>query len=313
MRASLFSAILLIATAGTLPAQQETSHYPPGVEGIKAATVPGPGQYLKWYNIYYEADRLNDRNGNSLPIGFDVDVFATAPRFIWITETKFLGADYGFDILVPLIYTDIELTGLGIGNSHTGVGDIYVEPLLLGWHGDYYDIGAAAGFWAPTGDFDVGNPANAGKDFWTGMFTLGSTLYLDEEKTWSVSALGRYETNSRRSQIDIRPGDDFHIEWGIAKTFDKVWDVGVSGYCHWQVTDDRGAAVTYDASVHDRFFSIGPEVNYFYEPLGMQFQLRYQFEFAARDRPEGRNLVFNVVKVLGSGKGNRDQSTSCCQ
>lgn len=291
-------------------AAQETGHYPPGVEGIKAATVPGPGQYLKWYNLYYEANTLKDRNGDSVPVNFSADVFATAPRFIWITDTKILGADYGFDALVPILHSDVQIPGAGIGGRETAFGDLYIEPLLLGWHGDQYDVGAAAGFWAPTGDFDRGSPASAGKGYWTGMFTLGSTLYLDAEKTWSVSALGRYELNSRKQHVDIRPGDLFHIEWGVAKTIDKVWDVGVSGYCNWQLTDDRGSAVTYDRNIHDQFYSVGPEVNYFHAPLGMAFQLRYQWEFAARDRPQGRNLVFNVVKVLGSSK-KEDPCKTC--
>ena len=110
---------------------QDTSHYPPGAEGIKAASIPGPGKYLKWYNFYYEADKLKDSNRKTAPGRFNVDAFATAPRLIWITEKKILGADYGWDILVPLVYTDVDIPGAG--NSHTGIGDIYVEPFLFGW------------------------------------------------------------------------------------------------------------------------------------------------------------------------------------
>lgn len=294
--------LLLVALLGLIASglsAQETGHYPAGAEGIKGATVPGPGDYLKWYNFYYQAETLKDGNGNRVPTPFNVNVFATAPRFIHITETEILGANYGWDVLVPLLHTDIEAPGLSLNRSRTAVGDIYVEPLLLGWHGDQYDLGAAIGIWCPTGDYNPNSPANAGKDYWTGMFTLGTTLYLDEAKTWSVSTLGRYETNSSHLQFDRRAGDNFHIEWGIGKTIEKVWDVGVSGYCYWQVTDDRGAAITYDPTVHDRLFSIGPEVQYFHEPTNMAFQLRYQWDFAARDRLEGQNLVLSVVKILG--------------
>lgn len=309
MRATLLTA-LVIAALGIPVAAQETGHYPAGVEGIKAASIPGPGQYLKWYNIYYEADAFNDRNGKNIPGGFDAEVLATAPRLIWITEEKAFGADYGFDLLIPVLYTDLAIPGAGITDSMGGVGDLYVEPLMLGWHGDRYDIGAAAGFWAPTGNYNLGRPASPGKDYWTGMFTLGSTLYLDEEKTWSAAVLGRYETNSVKNHIDIRPGDNFHIEWGVAKNFEGKWDVGVSGYCYWQVTDDGGTAVTYDRSVHDRFFSIGPEVNYFDADKGLGWQLRYQFDFGAIDHPQGRNLVLNVVKVIGKKK---DTSCALCR
>jgi len=289
-----FIVALLASLLGcTLAVAQETSHYPAGAEGIKAASVPGPGQYLKWYNFGFEANELKDNNGVTVPTDFDVDVFATAPRFIWITETKILGADYGWDVLIPLIYTDLEFGR--IDADSTGIGDFYIEPLLLSWHGDHYDLVTAAGVWTPNGN-TIG-PAAPGKGFWTGMFTLGATFYPDEKKEWSFSALGRYETNSTKRQADIRPGDDFHIEWGAAKQFGGVLDVGVSGYCHWQVTNDSGTQAV-NPLLRDRFFSIGPEVNYLHKPSGLFFQVRYQFEFETRNRFEGRNLVINVVKVL---------------
>jgi hypothetical protein len=289
---------LAVATFSVTANGQETSHYPPGAEGIKGSSIPGPGQYLKWYNIAINADDLKDNRGNDVPAGFDVSVFVTAPRLIWITEQKFLGADYGWDVLVPLVHANVEVGAAGIDTNDTGIGDIYVEPLLLGWHQERLDVVAAAGVWTPNGP--TSGPAAAGKGFWTGMFTLGATTWLDDEKLWSVSALSRYETNSTKRQADVRPGDDFHIEWGLARNFGGVLDIGASGYAHWQVTDDRGTAAV-NPSQHDRFFSIGPEINYFHKDSGLFFQLRYQFDFAARNRPEGRNLVFSFVKVLEPG------------
>jgi hypothetical protein len=286
---------MAVATMCAVAHGQETSHYPAGAEGIKAASIPGPGQYLKWYNFSYEANDLKDNRGNNVPGGFDVDVFATAPRLIWMTETKFFGADYGWDILVPLIDVDLQVAAAGIDAHDTGIGDMYIEPLLLGWHGDLYDLVAAAGVWTPNGSTD--GPAAAGKGFWTGMFTAGGTTWLDDCKLWSVSGLARYETNSKKRQADVRPGDDFHIEWGVARNFDGVLDLGVSGYCHWQVTEDSGSAAV-NRSQKDRFFSVGPEVNYVHEKSGLFYQLRYQFEFEARNRSEGRNLVFSIVKAI---------------
>ncbi|MCA9120084.1 MAG: transporter [Planctomycetaceae bacterium] len=130
------------------------------------------------------------------------------------------------------------------------------------------------------------------------MFTLGGTYYLDEDKTWTASALCRYETNSQRTKVAIRPGDDFHIEWGIGKSLTDSLIVGASGYCHWQVTNGSGAAVAYDPNIHDQFFSAGPEVQCCFQPVRLCVQVRYQFEVATRDRPEGQSLVFSFVKIL---------------
>lgn len=294
-----YFAAVAVLTMPTATMAQESSHYPASAEGIKAASIPGPGQYLKWYNFIYKAENLKDNRGNNVAGGFDANVFATAPRIIWMTETKFLGADYGWDILVPLIHTDLEIGGAGVDTHETGIGDMYIEPLLLGWHGDRYDAVAAAGVWTPNGG--TSGPAAAGKGFWTGMFTLGGTTWLDEEKLWSVSALARYETNSRKRQADIRPGDDFHIEWGVARNVNKTTELGVSGYCFWQVTDDTGTGVAAPV-LKDRYLSIGPEINWVHKKSGLAFQLRYHVEFEARNRPEGHNVVFNIIKVLGPKK-----------
>jgi hypothetical protein len=291
-------ALILSLLAGAAVHGGETSHYPPGAEGIKAATLPPPGLYLKTYNVFYRAGVLMDEQGNAADVGFDVAVFAPVPRLIWVTEQKILGADFGMDIAVPLIATDLEIDALGVHDSDTGIGDILVEPVVLGWHTERLDAVFAAGFWAPTGEWSPGRPASPGKGFWTGMFTWGATYYPDEQKSWSASALCRYETNSRKEDLDVRPGDDFHIEWGIAKNFCSVWDVGVTGYCHWQVTDDGGSDVTWDRSIHDRFFSIGPEVLYFCQCRKLSVSMRYQKEFAARDRPEGHNFVLSIVKIF---------------
>ena len=196
---------------------------------------------------------------------------------------------------MPLIHTDLQFDAAGFESHDIGIGDIFVEPVLVSWHTDLADYAVAAGVWTPNGTPD--GPVGASKGFWTGMFTAGMTLFSDTDKTYSMSALARYETNSKKRQADVAPGDDFHIEWGVARNFNGTLDIGASGYCHWQVTEDRGSAAV-NRDLKDRFFSAGPEINWLHQKSGLFFQLRYQFEFVARNRPEGRNLVFSIVKVL---------------
>ena len=218
----------------------ETSHYTNGVEGIKAATLPPPGLYYRMYNVFYNADKLMDPDGDELNVGFDVSVYANVSRLIWVSDYKILGADYVIDALVPFIYTDISIDAMGLKDDKFGIGDVILEPFVLSWHGERYDAVIGVGVYAPTGEYDVNKPASPGKDNWTGMITLGGTCYFDKEKTWSASILSRYEFHSEKDSVDITPGNDFHFEWGVGKTLGKVWDVGVAGYCHWQVTDDKG-------------------------------------------------------------------------
>ncbi len=295
-------AILLLGAVPALPAMaaQETGHYINGVEGIKGATLPPPGLYYRMYNTYYTADTITDADGDEIDIGFDADVFANVHRFIWVSEYKLLGADYGADLFIPLVYSDIDIDALGIHSNEFGLGDIIVEPLILGWHGKWYDAVFGLGFYLPTGDYDNTNPASPGKGFWTTMFTAGATVYADPAKTWSFSLLARYEIHAEKDDDDITPGDDFHFEWGIGKTLagEWIWDLGIAGYCQWQVSDDSGDDVLWDKSDHDRVYGIGPHVSLFIPRAGFVASLMTQWEFEARDRPEGQVTTLSLIKFF---------------
>lgn len=276
----------------------ETGHYVNGVEGIKAATLPPPGFYYRLYNVFYNADELIGPDGDELPIDFDLSVYAMVNRFVWITDKKILGADYGADVIIPLIYTDIEIKGTPVNDDQFGLGDICIEPFVLSWHRARHDASFAIAAFAPTGEYDQAEPASPGKDIWTGMITLGGTYYFDAAKTWSASILARYETHSEKEETDVTPGDDFHFEWGLGKTLAKIWDVGVAGYCHWQVTDDSGSDVSWDKSDHDRVYAVGPEVSVFIPPAKLFASLRSLWEFDAEDRTEGNVTTLTLTKIF---------------
>ncbi len=273
------------------------NHYVNGVEGIKGATVPPPGVYYRMYNVFYDADDLMDKDGNELNVDFDVTVFAVANRFIWVTDKKVLGADFFMDAILPLVNTDISINALGLDDREFGLGDIYLEPMGLAWHGTRYDAAVSLAVYLPTGSYDKNEAASPGKGYWTTMATLGGTLYLDSAKTWSASLLGRYEIHSDREDDDFTPGDDFHFEWGVGKSFAKVWEAGLAGYCQWQVTDDSGDdALARDD--HDRVYAAGPEVSVFVPRFKMFLSLRSLWEFDAKDRSEGSTTALTLTKIF---------------
>lgn len=97
-------AAALAAIPGAIQAQPD-AHYLPGLEGIKGASLPPPGFYFKDYNVFYEADSLNNGAGNSAgPANLQSLTLATVPRAIWITPEQFLGGNVGVDALLPIMY-----------------------------------------------------------------------------------------------------------------------------------------------------------------------------------------------------------------
>jgi hypothetical protein len=85
------------------------------------------------------------------------------------------------------------------------------------------------------------------------------------------------------------------VQWGVGRNFDKVLDIGVSGYCSWQTTLDEGSDVSY-ANFRDHVFAVGPEVQYFSPEYNLGYHFRFWQEFGAVDRPEGVIVTLTVVK-----------------
>lgn len=277
----------LLAFVGTAQAQSFTGRYPIGVEGIKAASFPPPGFYLRDYNLFYWADQYRGDG----PPDFDLFVYGQAPKPTWVTDLKLLGANYGVDAIIPFLYTDIEAGG--DSTSRFGLGDICVEPFILGWHWQKVDMTFAAGFWAPTGDSDKGDIADPGVGFWSAMLTFGGTWYPDTEKTWAFSILNRYEINTESEDYDVTPGNALSLEWGVSKALNKTVEVGAVGYYQQQTTHDSGSG----ASDHlDRVFAVGPEVSVFWAKPGLSISARFLWEFEAEDRPEGNKAVLTITK-----------------
>lgn len=294
-----FFIVTLLATLfipGSLLAAAN-NHYSNGVEGLKASTIAPPGFYYRMYNFYYDADTMMDKSGNEAPINFDVQAFAMANRFLWVTETTLLGGHVFMDVTIPLVSSDLSIGAFNIDDEEQGLGDINIEPFGLSWHGERYDAAFGLSAYLPTGDYDKKEPASVGKGYWTLMTTLGGTVYMDEAKTWAASVLGRYEIHSDRDGDDFTPGDDFHFEWGISKNLAKIFDVGLAGYCQWQVTDDSGKDAT-NKSSHDRVFAVGPEISVFIPPVKSFLNLRVLKEFDAKDRSEGTVAAMTLTYIF---------------
>ncbi|MBU1170258.1 MAG: transporter [Proteobacteria bacterium] len=288
----LFAVVIVLLVSGSAMA---FGHYTPGALGLGSATLPPPGFHYTMYNMFYTADTLNDDHGNAVNLGLDLTVFAMANQFTYMTDHKILGADFGFDVIVPIVAIDMKMSALGVDESSFGLGDLYFEPFVLGWHAPRWDLSFALGFYAPTADSD--EPSSPGSGYWSFMETLGGTYYLDEARTMTVSVLTRWLQNTEDEDTDITPGANVVAEYGIAKTIPVKEGVlltaGLAGYTYAQLTDDSGAGATDDRySAH----ALGPEVRVMvFKPFPMQASFRYLIEYNAESTTEGNNACLTLI------------------
>ena len=279
--------------------------YTPGTEGALGPTLPPPGLHYKQYNILINANDVVDADGDDMDIDFDLNVFAQAHRFAYFTKKKLFGADYGMSLVIPIVAADVEVGAFDSDDSDIGIGDIFVEPFVLSWHLKRWDLAFGLGWQFPTGDWNNTNePANGSVGsggYSNALMTTGATYYLDQAKTWSVSALTRTVLYfGEQDETDYQPGDEFVVDWGIAKEIPVSKSLLVRpaavGYTYWQINDDKNR---YDGGADDdraHRYAIGAEVNLFWLPRLTQFNLRYLHDVDVEDDIKANTFVLSIIQ-----------------
>ena len=304
--------VAVVATAMAPPLWADfKGHHTPGFWGMYSGTqAPAPGTSIVTpiYSRYY-SDKLVDNDGNEINLtgqSRDITVNSFALFGWWVSEHKLLGANWGMQGSIYTSDNTLEFAHMEFDSGY-GFGDVYLQPLNLGWHLPRADFIVSYGLYMPTGKYTPGGDDNSGLGMWTHEFGAGTTLYLDAEKAWSLAAMAYYEIHSEKEGSDTRVGDILTIEGGMGRSwYEGAVSVGLAYYAQWKLTSDRidgldeiaprlPSSLTPDRS---RLFGAGPEVNFPIMIDGKPLCLvtaRYQWEFGARSTFEGElfSLFFN--------------------
>jgi hypothetical protein len=267
--------------------------YPNGAEDFMAGALPPPGTYFKNYLTYYHASTFKDNNGNTLIPDFELSVAADVLRFIYVTKFRILGASWAVHTFIPFAYQKVTIGGQK--DDRFSLGDIIVDPIILGWHFKNFHITAGLDIYLPTGNYNKNHQANIGRGYWTFEPVLAAT-YLSNGG-FEVSAKLMYDFNTENEDTNYLSGQEFHTDYTIGYHLNKQWAVGLNGYYYYQTTNDEqnGNKVGSDG-FEGRVYAIGPAVQYAYK--NMNFTLKWQHEFDARNKPEGDKFWFNLVYVF---------------
>jgi hypothetical protein len=280
---------------------QERGQYIPGTGGLNSGIQTPEGITYANLFIWYPATKFKDQNGDTAPIDFDLDLLADFNLLAYTTKAKFLGANYGMAVVVPIVNSPVDLPRLGAGISPTGIGDIYVEPINLGWKRKKADVKVAYGFVAPTGKLGAANDTTT-TDFWGHEITFASTVYLDKTKLTQFSFNTNWEFHQKKRHEDLKVGNNMTLEAGVGKIFVKnqgrqLIQFGVVGYSEFQLTNDSGTDVpVLTANNKDRVFAIGPEFGVILPAKKFNFVARVLPEFGARNRTQGVTVVLAIGK-----------------
>jgi len=310
----LLGIILLLGLPADLVGS-ELGHYNPGLPNIRDLFLPDPGFYYIQYNLYYTSDTYKDRRGrslSSLPAGpgsvdidFDLDIFMVVPMLVWISPGEILGARYGAYVAPSFgnssfgaaLETEIGW-GRSINESQFAAGDLYLQPLWLGWPLDHWDFAFGYGLYFPVGKYEKGAADNVGLGFWSHQFQAAAACYPWKNRATALTLAVTYDLNSEKEDSDITPGSHLSLNWGISQYLplsgeELLLEVGLLGYDQWKVAADRGDDLVLEPA-YDRVHAVGIQCGVTYTPIPGYLNFKYLYEYDAKARFEGEvlNLSF---------------------
>ena len=292
--------VMALALGGAPAVAQQLGHKVMGSLGLYAGTQPDAGLYVLNQFGSYGSNDIYDRYGHRIPVNLDLDAVA---NFVGFQATFRLWHSLYLNIAAagPVSHVSLTSDQPEASVDQFGLGDVYFQPVKIGWKAEHMDIVGGYAFYAPTGLYIPHGSGGIGHGQWTHQFSFGGTVYFNRAKTWRFSSLASYDLNQRKQGVDITRGDSFQIQGGAGNRFRTgnnfgTLDVGPVGYGLWQVRDDRGADLRAALrGARDVALGLGAEADYTVARIRSRFTVRYCRDVVAKSRPLGQILVIGVV------------------
>ena len=285
---------LLILGIPQMKSQVVSGHYGPGLFGVRSAHgFPTGFSYLNTTHLYY-AGEYKDNDGKISTLAEPINVIANISGGTWGTRLEKLNANYSVALILPITNLAPNPETLELDPDGVGLGDINIIPLMLTWNLNRVSFNTRYAIWIPTGSFESESKSNKGKGFWSHNVGLGLTVYLDKAKTWNVNWMNTIEFNGKQKETNITPPSIWVSEWGIGKTFEESFNIGLIGYSNRQISDQKGGDVPENWNNY-KVSAIGMEFNYRTKSKWV-FTTRWYLESLGVNRPEGTAIRFILMK-----------------
>jgi hypothetical protein len=304
----------------------QTGHYSGAFSHVRDMAKGAPGLAIVLYNQYSFTNSYVDKNGDRfdrIPLGdntnLDVNLksFVTVPSiFYGMPFTILGGAQWMVGITPSYMWSDgffrieqrggvqDEVLSESFSSKLNGFADLSVTPLGLTWGFDHFDLTFYYGFTAPTGRYESGADDNIGLGLWTHTPQLFTYYYPKVDQSTAMMVGLTYELNGKVRGEEFNPGNRLTLEWGFSQYVSDRLELGVLGGHNWQVTDDKGDDVWWDANVYDRKSTVAFTAGYWAWQERLQVNFKYGFDFGMRQRFKTDMFMLNLVFVTNALTGS---------
>ena len=290
------------ATAG----EGGTSHVMPGANATLVDLPPtSPGGFVKPMYIHYRGDasaKVPTAAGVVANLNADANTFVLGGGY-GFEGTVLGGAHYSVAAFLPYTWLSISgdsaaLGGIGVQNDVSGLGDLTMVPVLLGWKADYWQYDFLMPIYAPTGSYQTGRLGNTGLNYWTFDPIVGAA-YSDTQSGLTAAAHLGYAINTENNATQYKSGNVLHLDTAVQQLFplgSGLANIGLEAWYFQQLTCDSGAGATLGC-FKGRTAGIGPVLGYI-QPIGNEkllFELKWLPELDTQNRLKGDYVWLKMV------------------
>ena len=275
-------AALLTAATVSFATEGGGSTYPVGAENHLAGAAPPPGVYVLEYVNVYSADRVNDGQGQAVPIpGFKVNAVAAATRIAWVTNTPVMGGQLVAHAILPLV--KVKVSAAGRSSSSSGLGDVSLGAGVTWHHSPQLHSVAALDIVLPVGRYDAARPVNVGRNY-ASIQPAYLVSWIDPNGLNADAKIG-LNLNRTNNDTGYRSGNELNIDYALGWGLGNGWVVGVGGNIYQQLSEDKNHGQSVPGS-KGRAYSAGTNLKYD-SGKGWFITAKLAKEFSVRSRSEG--------------------------
>jgi hypothetical protein len=279
-----------------------SAHYAPGVTSDFIDTLPGkPALVIASAYTYYDGSATPPINfGGADTLNANARLNAISLFGLYETPLTLLGGNYATAIVVPYVWLEVdgnvELGPLGLINPHvrdatSGLGDVTVYPFMLGWtNGTDFKYDVRFGVYTPTGSYEKGQLANAGRNYWT-FEPSASFSWLSTTIGTEVTLFTGFDFNTENEATKYQSGDSFHLDGTVAQhlpLFGGFAGLGANGFVYEQISPDSGSGDNL-GGFEGRTIGVGPVLSYAHKIGSVDFagEVKWLPEVDVQNRLKG--------------------------
>lgn len=238
----------LAAAQSAYATESGTSHYfPGGYNDFFMNRQVEPGFHFRDDLIYYSAAVDQGTTlGNHVTIDADLELWATAFKLTYVSHFEVLGGRYAADLVMPVVFdahirAGVDLRPLLFIESQAnqgGISDMVAVPLSLTWQWGDVSVNLREAVFMPTGYYRVDDIVNLSRNHWS-FDTMAGLTWLHPARGHEISFNVGFISNTKNAATQYQSGDEFHMDYTVARHFSEAFAAGVTGYYYHQLTNDE--------------------------------------------------------------------------